>query len=382
MNINFTLLSSLQLCGLIQGLVLGIMLLFFHNSKNNSFFLGLHILTTGLNYSSEIIEQTNLLKLYPSLDMLPFDFLWLQASLLYAYTYKISVFRKVSFVWFWVLIPGIIFFIIDIVIFFQAPIIKMEIQESWWYFFLKIVAIPYTLFILFKLIILIKKHTKHIENEHSEVSSKNLLWIRNYAFLNLLIGLSIPFAWFYDFSDWYYYFLVVIDIVLLYFISLKGLLHYNFQPLIDLETSKDKEIDIVIDEFLASKENTSITVKEEENKLIEIILTNIREKELFVNPDMTIIDLSNEVKIHPKRISLLINTHLNKNFNSLINEFRIEKAKEMLIDQKYDNITIDSIGIAVGFKSKSTFYEAFKKYTKITPSNYKKNEFLKIERTN
>jgi len=48
----------------------------------------------------------------------------------------------------------------------------------------------------------------------------------------------------------------------------------------------------------------------------------------------------------------------------------VEHAKELLKNGLTGTITIDGIGVDSGFKSRSTFYEAFKAETGMTPSQY------------
>lgn len=57
-------------------------------------------------------------------------------------------------------------------------------------------------------------------------------------------------------------------------------------------------------------------------------------------------------------------------FNSLI--YKVQKAKELLNDPKYDNYTIVAIGFESGFNSKTAFNTTFKKMTSYTPTEYRK----------
>jgi AraC-like DNA-binding protein len=61
---------------------------------------------------------------------------------------------------------------------------------------------------------------------------------------------------------------------------------------------------------------------------------------------------------------------LGKSFTNLINEYRIEKAKELL--ETENNFTVEGIGYESGFNSKSTFFTTFKKITGKTPTEYQK----------
>ncbi|KAB2846133.1 MAG: helix-turn-helix transcriptional regulator, partial [Melioribacteraceae bacterium] len=52
----------------------------------------------------------------------------------------------------------------------------------------------------------------------------------------------------------------------------------------------------------------------------------------------------------------------------------VEEAKRMLQDKEFDNLTILSIAYESGFKNKSSFNNAFKKFTGFTPSEFKQSE--------
>jgi AraC-like DNA-binding protein len=63
----------------------------------------------------------------------------------------------------------------------------------------------------------------------------------------------------------------------------------------------------------------------------------------------------------------------NKKFTDLRSHLRVSYAKELLQNGLTESVTIDSIGSSAGFKSRSTFYEAFKAETGLTPSQYLEN---------
>ncbi|WP_237443362.1 helix-turn-helix domain-containing protein [Sinobacterium norvegicum] len=57
---------------------------------------------------------------------------------------------------------------------------------------------------------------------------------------------------------------------------------------------------------------------------------------------------------------------------SFVNNYRIEAARRILLDPDTSNMPIVELAIEVGFKSKSSFYDAFKRATNMTPTQFKR----------
>lgn len=73
------------------------------------------------------------------------------------------------------------------------------------------------------------------------------------------------------------------------------------------------------------------------------------------------------------RISQVINETAGKNFNTLLNEYRIKEACRRLVDyDNYGNLTIEGIAVSIGFKSRTNFVATFKRITGLTPLEYQK----------
>ncbi len=73
----------------------------------------------------------------------------------------------------------------------------------------------------------------------------------------------------------------------------------------------------------------------------------------------------------------MINRHFQKNFFEFINGYRIDEAKKLLANEKYEKVTIIEIMAQVGFNSKATFNTFFKKLVGVTPSQYRKEQLKK-----
>lgn len=92
----------------------------------------------------------------------------------------------------------------------------------------------------------------------------------------------------------------------------------------------------------------------------------------YLNPDLSLSQLAEEIGITSHYLSQVINEKFNLNFFDLINGYRVEAFKERLTDPRYSNYSFLGIAFECGFNSKSSFNRIFKQVTGLTPSQYKK----------
>ncbi|MCH7396975.1 helix-turn-helix domain-containing protein [Belliella sp. DSM 107340] len=103
---------------------------------------------------------------------------------------------------------------------------------------------------------------------------------------------------------------------------------------------------------------------------IEHLLHN---EQVFLIKGINLPEFSKRIGIPSKTISAVINRYFGKRFNELINSYRVQFAKEKIEDGYLDDYTIDSLSENVGFNSRVTFFNAFKKETGSSPNEYWKN---------
>lgn len=141
----------------------------------------------------------------------------------------------------------------------------------------------------------------------------------------------------------------------------------------DLFRNVDSRLKLVSDIVLEDKSKEQIEVNDiiynEELLKLKHYMT---EEKPFLNPSLTIQDVSNGIKIPVRDLSLLINHKLEQHFYDFINGYRIEYALDILKDVTKSKVTILEILYEVGFNSKSSFNTAFKKHTGNTPTHYRK----------
>lgn len=98
----------------------------------------------------------------------------------------------------------------------------------------------------------------------------------------------------------------------------------------------------------------------------------LNEKKIYTDSNLTLQKLAEETKFNKNVLSLTINSLYGKSFYELINGYRIEEAKRMLLDKQNKAYKIESIGEMAGFNSRATFFAVFKKMCDMTPLQFQK----------
>lgn len=145
----------------------------------------------------------------------------------------------------------------------------------------------------------------------------------------------------------------------------------------DLFRNVDSKLKLVSEIVAEEKISEQPIVNEKEyNEELLKLKDYMVDKKPFLNPSLTIQDISREIGIPTRELSVLINHQLGQHFYDFVNTYRIENAMDILKDTTKSKVTILEILYEVGFNSKSSFNTAFKKHTGNTPTEYRKN--LKI----
>ncbi|MCK5138054.1 MAG: helix-turn-helix transcriptional regulator [Bacteroidales bacterium] len=151
-----------------------------------------------------------------------------------------------------------------------------------------------------------------------------------------------------------------------------GVFGFN-QPSIFEEVVKFKEQKIALtDENGSKKYQRSGLKKKDVAQYISLIEDHMDKEQPFLNRELTIFDLSDQLEIPRHFLSEVINEHMGKNFYNLVNGYRIEEVKRRLEDPEFKYLTILAIAYDSGFNAKSSFNTIFKEKTGMTPSEYQK----------
>jgi len=94
----------------------------------------------------------------------------------------------------------------------------------------------------------------------------------------------------------------------------------------------------------------------------------IENDKLYLDSNFSLELLSLKTGLSKHHISQIINEQLDCTFFDLTNKYRIEEAKRLLAESSY--VKIEQLAYQLGYRSKSSFFSAFKRATNLTPSKY------------
>ena len=230
----------------------------------------------------------------------------------------------------------------------------------------EIINASYSIFLFIKTLLVLFKYTDLYQQI---LVFDNLKWLRNLMFLGVIIILMWVCAILLNLDKTLnpqvliYYPLRLSTTTLLYWISYQGFYNYSLM-------TERIELRKAIQLEEKSKENNHVTAQSSDSKF-KPIKSYIEKNKRYIDPSFSLEKLASEMNISTSKLSHLINQESGYNFSDYINYLRVEKAKKYLTNPNYSAYTIVAIGLECGFNSKSTFYSAFKKFTSLTPSEYK-----------
>lgn len=97
----------------------------------------------------------------------------------------------------------------------------------------------------------------------------------------------------------------------------------------------------------------------------------MRIEKRYTDNEISLSVLCDFMQESPHQVSQVINESDYQNFYDLINQHRVDAAKEQLLSRSEQSVL--EVAFAVGFNSKSTFNSAFKRYVNVTPTQYRQN---------
>ena len=206
-----------------------------------------------------------------------------------------------------------------------------------------------------------------LRNWFSHIDDSDDLWIRRVltiwvaAFLgHMLFTFSVRIF------EWYRFALAVLDVL-----NVTHLLLVNALMILAVVghfTSSGSVAIIERKEKYAGSDQTS----EERRTLFARVRQDILSNGWYLQMDLNLGDLAAFMAVTPRDLSEAINAEGGVSFYDFVNAYRLEAARQLLLDEP--DTMILSIAHRAGFNSKSTFNKVFKAATGQTPSEFRKSQ--------
>ncbi|MDH7447337.1 helix-turn-helix domain-containing protein [Aquimarina sp. 2201CG14-23] len=372
MNHQFSLFDLLILIGIIQGIITGVLLLNSKKNKRSNKYLALALFSFCFLSTKPLLHtlqlwDTKLFRFFPNaieLILSPLIYFYIRSLVNPKFHFKTK---------FWLhFVPFFLSQTYAFIVYFSALRVndfsqKDSIAKNLHFNDIKqldeyvlLISLALYLFYGYKELI---NYKKWLDNTTSDSSFPDFKWLKDIFGLSTIIGVFLVINHSLDIfldlksrSIIHYDLLMLFISFVIYYLGLKGYLQPDFS-FIRSETNADNKTDVAL---------SVVKVKE-----IKVLLSKAMEEDkVFLNPKLTIKELSAILNVPQREVSICINKHFKLSFREFINNYRVEEVKSKLKDKDFSHMSILGIALECGFNSEASFYRVFKKNTGISPKEY------------
>lgn len=235
-------------------------------------------------------------------------------------------------------------------------------------------------FVYMVLSLRLHKRIRGILHENSATDTNDLGWYRH-----LLIGFSIvvvldTLCTFYEFYfpviSWNIGTLIAFSMVILYtYLGYKGMFqsHLLVPDFLLTRLSGPVQAEPEVLPVPKAAVGALSNYSEHEIESLKQRLFDILENDKpYLNDSLGLGELAEALDVSTKKLSELLNQHLNTNFYNFINEYRVKEVIARLATTDAEKYTLIAIAYDCGFQSKASFNRIFKQKTGQSPSDYRK----------
>lgn len=229
----------------------------------------------------------------------------------------------------------------------------------------------------------LRRYQRSIKHVFSETSRISMNWVRVliYGMLVIMLATIVFYILMVKYPENINLFIllnIAIGTPYIYIISFKGIMQPTVWQAKTEAVKKQVEENMkeaeVIEEQQSQPEKPRPRpglTEEKVNEMINQIVEAMERDKLYQETELTLQDLADKLNAPSHQVSYALNEGMKKNFYDVINSYRVEEAKRLLLDPRTSNYTILSVGFEAGFNSKTTFNTVFKKFTGQTPTVFR-----------
>jgi AraC-like DNA-binding protein len=356
------------------------------SSKSNKarFFLGIFMFTVFMIFLSHVIYFNHWKEIY-----IYFDLIFIVGSLsifpLYYWYIKLLTFQSsIRFKDLKHLIPALVMLIATTITYLLMPKQVRELYvNDYLYGRGKLESAPllikiqlilcYTLqaiyllqivFSFMKIRTLIARYNKSIANYYSNLDNLTIEWplIIFYSFVATSVFTILTNFVGRSFFDKWPILLLLTCIAYSVFLFVLGYLGYMQNYSIERQETHETS-----DPILLNSKVESINQKQIKTQLMELF----EKEQIFTQADLKITDIASRLNTNRTYISNLINHEYGCSFSTFVNQYRVEEAKKVMLDEEYCKFCLEHISSHAGFGSLHSFIRVFKEIEGITPGRYR-----------
>jgi len=374
-TITLNILNLLILFGALQGILLGVILIFTKRlRKTSNMFLALLMFVFASLNLENTMYALNLFDMYPLLVTIPVEFMTLiPVSMYFFIKYLLDPVYKIQKMdYFLVGLFGVEFihkFIRFIRYFVQGP--YDQGQEKLFYLIsntIELVAVVLTIYLIFKAVRELKEYKQKLYDNYAEIEGRNLSWLEN----TFIFGLILSGIWLVvtmtDFTEDHFNMFLAYTV----WLGLSIMMYWVGYSMIIQQGLLDSTIFAISESKQRESTNPGNELSSKTDEHYQRIIELMEVEKLYQNPNLNMSILSEKSALSNGYVSQIINQKRKQNFFDFINSYRVEEVKLRMADSDYDHYTVLALAQDAGFKSKSTFNAVFKKMTGQTPSQFRK----------
>ncbi len=365
--------ATVCLAGAIQSLFLFLVLLAKKNNRRANIYLSLYLFFVTLDLFELYLGAKGLI--VPAqpyqLSLIPYSFIFGPSFFLYIafLTARINTFSKKYLLLY---VPFVITLILNIILFPAFDIIQLPQAEDYINIIINGGGLLFEAILYILSFIILQKYISRLKEYFSDIDVLKLSFIRA-GLIILIIAVLLIFLPFtnghvrheHEIFD---IIAILVGLGLVFVIAFIAIIQpeiFNRVRLIAKAVPDNEE------KPYPKYEKFRLPALEEE-KYVKKLLEYMSEKKPFLNDELTLQNLADELSLSTHHLSMVLNLHCKQSFYNFINSYRVEDVKCKLINPEFKDHNILTIAYDAGFNSKSAFNTMFKKFTGRTPKEYRK----------
>ncbi|MFM8743137.1 MAG: helix-turn-helix domain-containing protein, partial [Cytophagales bacterium] len=215
-----------------------------------------------------------------------------------------------------------------------------QIDQFW-----QVSSILYSAVLLFIVIKRLTNYQNSLLNNYSSIENRTVKWLLNliFALVGLWLLWCIPYG--YElltghFSNTHHYPLWIGMTIIVYWIGYSSYIRSGVFEAAIITLPETKQVSKLSDKL------------DEYHRHLIGVLENDKP---YLDPELNLEELAKKVNLSAGYLSQIINKKEGSNFYDLINKYRVEEAKKIIADPKFNHYSLLAIGQEAGFNSKTTF---------------------------